>query len=86
MTQLRRWDTVLRLGFHCSLSCANLTAILLVGGVMDLRMMALVTTAEPVAKATGIGMIATAPVLAAGNLGCMKGALAPGLGLMSDLP
>lgn len=65
----------LRLGFHCSLSCANLTAILLVSGVMDLRMMALVTatiTAERiapdgvrVAKATGIGIIAIALYLAA---------------------
>ena len=65
----------LRLGFHCSLSCANLTAILLAGGVMDLRMMALVTAAitaeriapdgERVAKATGIGIIAIALFLAA---------------------
>jgi predicted metal-binding membrane protein len=35
----------LRLGLHCSLSCANLTAILLVLGVMDLRVMLALTAA-----------------------------------------
>ncbi|HEX6792515.1 MAG TPA: DUF2182 domain-containing protein [Casimicrobiaceae bacterium] len=34
-----------RLGFHCVRSCAGLTAILLVTGVMDVRVMALVATA-----------------------------------------
>ena len=33
------------LGLHCCLSCANLTAIQLVIGVMDLRAMAFVTAA-----------------------------------------
>ncbi len=44
----------MRFGFRCSLSCANLTAILLAVGVMDLRAMALVTaaiTAERLAPA-----------------------------------
>lgn len=35
----------LRLGLHCSANCAGLTAILLVTGFMELRVMALVTTA-----------------------------------------
>ena len=35
----------LRLGFHCCCSCAGPTAILLVIGVMDLRVMAVVTAA-----------------------------------------
>lgn len=53
----------MRFGLHCGLSCTNLTAILLVIGVMDLRAMALVTAAvtterlapvgEPVAQAIG---------------------------------
>jgi predicted metal-binding membrane protein len=39
------WQQGLRFGSHCVLSCANLTAILLVIGVMDLRAMAVVTAA-----------------------------------------
>jgi predicted metal-binding membrane protein len=39
------WRTGLRFGLHCSYSCLNLTAILLVIGVMDLRAMAVVTAA-----------------------------------------
>ncbi len=39
------WRQGLRFGLHCGLSCANLTAILLVIGVMDLRAMAVVTAA-----------------------------------------
>lgn len=39
------WRAGLRLGRHCSASCAGLTAILLVGGVMNLRAMAVVTAA-----------------------------------------
>ncbi len=48
------WRQGARFGFHCSLCCANLTAILLVVGVMDLRAMAFVTaaiTAERLAPA-----------------------------------
>ena len=48
------WRQGMRFGFRCSLSCANLTAILLPIGVMDLRAMALVTaaiTAERLAPA-----------------------------------
>ncbi|RKT13885.1 putative metal-binding membrane protein [Paraburkholderia sp. RAU2J] len=39
------WRHGLRLGLHCGCCCAGLTAILLVVGVMDLRAMAVVTTA-----------------------------------------
>ncbi len=48
------WRYGLRLGLHCSRSCAGLTAILLVIGVMDLQAMALVAgaiTAERLAPA-----------------------------------
>ena len=48
------WRQGIRFGVHCSLSCANLTAILLAIGVMDLRAMALVAaaiTAERLAPA-----------------------------------
>jgi predicted metal-binding membrane protein len=48
------WRHGVRLGLHCSHSCAGLTAILLVIGVMDLRAMGLVTaaiTAERIAPA-----------------------------------
>ena len=59
------WWHGLRLGVHCILGCAGFTAILLVIGVMDLRVMALVTaaiTAERLAPngervARAIGMI-----------------------------
>jgi predicted metal-binding membrane protein len=57
------WRQGLCFGLHCSQSCANLTAILLVIGVMDLQAMAVVTAAitverlapsgERVARATG---------------------------------
>jgi len=40
----------LRLGLHCSLCCAGLIAVLLVGGVMDLRVMAAVTLAITVER------------------------------------
>jgi predicted metal-binding membrane protein len=39
------WRHGMRLGVHCGYSSAGLTAILLVIGVMDLRVMAIVTTA-----------------------------------------
>jgi predicted metal-binding membrane protein len=39
------WRHGLRLGFHCNYCCANLTATLLVIGVMDLRAMVFVTVA-----------------------------------------
>lgn len=39
------WEQGMYLGLHCCLSCANLTAIQLVIGVMDLRAMVFVTAA-----------------------------------------
>jgi predicted metal-binding membrane protein len=67
------WRQGMRFGLHCSLSCANLTAILLVIGVMDLRAMALVTAGitaerlapagERVAQATGAVVIAAGLLL-----------------------
>ena len=39
------WRHGLRLGLHCSHSCAGLTAVVLVMGVMDLRVMTLVAAA-----------------------------------------
>jgi len=57
------WRQGVRFGLHCGLSCANLMAILLVAGVMDLRAMTVVTaaitaerlapTGERVARAIG---------------------------------
>ncbi len=57
------WRLGLRLGLHCSYCCFGPMMILLVGGVMDLRVMAIVTAAvtverlapagERVARATG---------------------------------
>jgi predicted metal-binding membrane protein len=61
------WRHGLRLGLNCSHCCANLMAILLVIGVMDLRAMAVVTAAitverlapaaEPVARAIGVVVV-----------------------------
>jgi len=63
------WRHGLRLGFHCVYCCANLMAILLVIGVMDLRAMAVVAVAITierllpdggrVAQITGAGIVAT---------------------------
>jgi predicted metal-binding membrane protein len=39
------WRQGIHFGLHCGLCCANLTAVLLAAGVMDLRAMAVVTAA-----------------------------------------
>ncbi len=72
------WRQGMGIGLHCSLSCANLTAILLVTGVMDLRAMALVTAAitaerlapagENVARAIGAIVVGTGLILIAGAI------------------
>jgi len=49
------WRHGLRLGLHCSCCCANLMAILLVIGVMDLRAMAVVTAAITVERLAPAG-------------------------------
>ncbi len=66
------WRSGLRLGVECSLCCSGLMAVLLVGGVMDLGLMALVATAiiverlarKPrlVARALGIAVVAAGAV------------------------
>jgi predicted metal-binding membrane protein len=66
---LTAWRCGLRLGLHCSSCCATLTAILLVVGIMDLRVMAFVTAAttferlapagERVARAIGALVVAS---------------------------
>ncbi len=71
----RAWRHGLRLGFDCVLCCANLTAVLLVLGVMDLAAMALVTAAitlerlapagERVARAIGGVIVGVGLVLIA---------------------
>ena len=62
------WRHGLRLGLHCSYCCAGLMAILLVIGVMDLRVMAVVAAAitverlapagAQIARATGVITVA----------------------------
>jgi predicted metal-binding membrane protein len=49
------WRHGLRLGLHCSQCCAGLMAILLVIGVMDLRVMALVAAAIAVERLAPAG-------------------------------
>jgi len=69
------WRYGLHLGLHCSSCCAALTAILLVVGVMDLRVMTVVTAAttlerlapagERVARAIGALLIGAGVLLVA---------------------
>jgi len=69
------WRHGPRLGLHCTYSCVGLTAILLVIGVMDLRVMALVTAAitaerlasngKRVARAIGIVVVGVGLLLIA---------------------
>ena len=69
------WRHGMRLGFHCSCSSAGLTVILLVMGVMDLRVMAVVTAAitaerlvpagERVARAIGVIVVGAGMLLLA---------------------
>ena len=49
------WRHGLRLGVHCSLSCAGLTATVIAAGVMDLRAMAVVTAAITAERLTPAG-------------------------------
>jgi predicted metal-binding membrane protein len=67
------WRDGVRLGLHCGVCCAGLMTILLVLGVMDLRLMAVVATAitverlvpggRHVARATGVVALAAGLVL-----------------------
>jgi len=49
------WRHGLRIGLHCSYSCAGLTAVLLVIGVMDLRAMTVVTAAITIERLAPAG-------------------------------
>jgi len=67
------WRHGLRVGLHCSYSCAGLTAVLLVVGIMDLRTMSSVTAAitiehlapagDRLARAIGTVVVAAGLVL-----------------------
>jgi predicted metal-binding membrane protein len=73
------WRHGVRLGLHCVHSCANLMAILLVLGAMDLRAMAVVAiaitverllpTGERVARATGAVVVGAGLLLIARAVG-----------------
>jgi predicted metal-binding membrane protein len=49
------WCHGIRLGFRCAFACANLTAMLLAVGVMDLRAMGIVTIAITAERLTAAG-------------------------------
>jgi predicted metal-binding membrane protein len=53
------WRQGLSLGFHCILCCLNLTAILLVLGIMDIRAMVIVTAAITVERLAPAGAMVT---------------------------
>ncbi len=73
------WRHGLRVGLHCSYCCSGLMAILLVIGVMDLRVMAIVTAAitverlspasERVARAIGVVVVVAGLFLIARTAG-----------------
>ncbi|RAS34466.1 DUF2182 domain-containing protein [Paraburkholderia bryophila] len=73
------WRQGVSIGLHCSYCCAGFTAILLVSGVMDLRIMAAVTAAitaervapdsERVAHAIGVVVVGAGVWLSAQALG-----------------
>ncbi|HEY0803334.1 MAG TPA: DUF2182 domain-containing protein [Steroidobacteraceae bacterium] len=75
------WRHGLRLGLHCSYCCAGLTAILLVIGVMDLRVMAVVTAANTVERLAPAGeRVARAIGVVVVGAGLLLIARAAGLG------
>jgi predicted metal-binding membrane protein len=73
------WRQGVRFGLHCANSCANLTALLVVVGVMDLRAMVVVTAAitlerlapagERVARAIGVVIVGAGMILIARAIG-----------------
>jgi predicted metal-binding membrane protein len=75
------WRTGLCLGLHCGYCCADLMAILLVVGMMDLRVMAAVTTAVTVERLAPARM-RVAQVIGAASIvaGLLMIARATGLG------
>lgn len=75
------WRFGLRAGLHCLACCANLTTILLVAGVMDLRAMAVVTAAITVERlAPGSVRAQRAIGMVAVGAGLLLFAQAAGLG------
>ena len=75
------WRQGVNFGRHCGLSCANLTAILLVAGVMDLRAMAAVTAAITAERLAPAGERAARAIgVAAVGAGLLLIARAAGLG------
>jgi predicted metal-binding membrane protein len=75
------WRHGLHLGLHCSCCCANLMAILLVIGVMDLRAMTVVTAAITVERLAPAGArVAQATGAVAVGAGLLLIARAAGLG------
>jgi predicted metal-binding membrane protein len=75
------WRWGLHLGLHCSSSCAGLTAILLVVGFMDLRVMAVVTAATTLERLAPAGeRVARAIGTLAVGAGMLLVARAAGLG------
>jgi predicted metal-binding membrane protein len=75
------WRTGLRLGLHCGYCCADLMAILLVVGIMDLRVMAVGTAAITVERLAPARMrVAQAIGAAAAAAGLFLIAQATGLG------
>ena len=75
------WRHGLRLGLHCSQCCAGLIVILLVLGVMDLRVMAVVAAAITVERLAPVGEhVARAIGAVVGGAGFVLIARAAGLG------
>ncbi|CAB3648062.1 hypothetical protein LMG24238_00924 [Paraburkholderia sediminicola] len=74
------WRHGLQLGLHCSYCCAGLTIVLLVAGVMDLRVMAVVTAAITVERLAPRGDRA-ARVIGAGIVGAGVLLIARAVGL-----
>ncbi len=75
------WRHGLQLGLHCTYCCAGLTAILLVIGVMDLRVMAVVAAAITVERLAPAGeRVARAVGTAVVGAGLLLIARAAGLG------
>jgi predicted metal-binding membrane protein len=75
------WRHGLRLGLHCSFCCAGLMLILLVIGVMDVRVMAVVTAAITLERVAPAGQHAARAIGAVTvSLGLLLLARAAGLG------
>jgi len=74
------WRYGLHLGLHCSYCCAGSMAILLVMGIMDLRAMAVVTTAITVERLASGQHVARAIGAVAAGAGLFLIARAAGLG------